>query len=492
MSDYAGLSKGKTYELKLLSRVIFNSDFGEEVIHDLDPNLFEELNFKQISVLIQNYYNTYKLLPNIDNIKQVISTTITNETSSELLCKYLDKMTNYRKAVEKGEVNNDYEHIENEFYEFIKTQKMKNDSIELQEALELGDHYKANQIIEKLKENSEYGVKKDYGFDMQDFIKDPENPKYIETDKDLVPFGWDFIDKEVGGMRKGDLIILLSGQGVGKTTLLSDAANNVSSNGENVLHVFFGENTVGEIRQKHTTKYTGFSKEDIKKKPKETGDKIKEFAKKHPNMGRLILKKFESEGFTVPKLRDWILRYQKRFGIKFGLIVVDYMDEFESHKSKDFVGNSWDGPEVYVAKALQSLASELVTPILTAIQSKKESNHKRILDKTDAGGSVAKIKKCQLMITIGRDLNEQQNNLANIAIAKCNYATAGKIWEHCTLNNALMILNEGKLSNNELDDYDEDDIALSRGQAVEPKENNVEVKPKSIITLDKKDIVKNL
>ena len=48
MSDYSGLSKGKTYELKLLSRVIFNSDFGEEVIHDLDPNLFEELNFKQI------------------------------------------------------------------------------------------------------------------------------------------------------------------------------------------------------------------------------------------------------------------------------------------------------------------------------------------------------------------------------------------------------------------------------------------------------------
>jgi hypothetical protein len=57
MSDYSGLSKGKTYELKLLSRVIFNSDFGEEVIHDLDPNLFEELNFKQISVLIHiSYY----------------------------------------------------------------------------------------------------------------------------------------------------------------------------------------------------------------------------------------------------------------------------------------------------------------------------------------------------------------------------------------------------------------------------------------------------
>lgn len=497
MSDYSGLSKGKTYELKLLSRVIFNSDFGEEVIHDLDPNLFEELNFKQISVLIQNYYNTYKLLPNIDNVKQLISTTITNETSSELLCKYLDKMTNYRKAVEKGEVNNDYEHIENEFYEFIKTQKMKNDSIELQEALELGDHYKANQIIEKLKENSEYGVKKDYGFDMQDFIEDPENPKYIETDRDIVKFGIDFIDEEVGGMRNGDLVLLLSGTGVGKTTLMSIIANNVSVSGLDVLHVFFGENTIGEIRQKHTTKYTGLTKEKCKENPKLVTQKIKHFSEQHPNMGKLILKKFEPEGFTVPKLRDWILRYQKRFGIKFGLIVVDYMDEIESHKSKDYVGNAWEGAETYVAKAMQSLASELNKPILSAIQAKATSNITRILSKIDAGGAVAKIKKAQLIITIGRDQNEAQNKLANIAIAKCNYASSGKIWEHCRFDNALMLLDGGEVSKNELEDFDEDDIALSRGQAIEPKSisnnnNNVEVKPKSIITLDKKDIVKNL
>jgi hypothetical protein len=385
-------------------------------------------------------------------------------------------MTNYRKAVEKGEVNNDYEHIENEFYEFIKTQKMKNDSIELQEALELGDHYKANQIIEKLKENSEYGVKKDYGFDMQDFIEDPENPKYIETDRDIVKFGIDFIDEEVGGMRNGDLVLLLSGTGVGKTTLMSIIANNVSVSGLPVLHIFFGENTVGEIRQKHTTKYTGLTK---------VTQKIKHFSEQHPNMGKLILKKFEPEGFTVPKLRDWILRYQKRFGIKFGLIVVDYMDEIESHKSKDYVGNAWEGAETYVAKAMQSLASELNKPILSAIQAKATSNNTRILSKIDAGGAVAKIKKAQLIITIGRDQNEAQNKLANIAIAKCNYASSGKIWEQCRFDNALMLLDGGEVSKNELEDFDEDDIALSRGQAIEPKENNPKI-------LDKKDLVRNL
>ncbi len=489
MQEFSSLSKGTIYELKLLSRVFFNTEFGEEVIHDLEANLFEEQSFKQISILIQNYYNTYKLLPNIDNIKQVIKSTITNETNSELMCKHLERMLSYKKSVEQGKEKNDYEHIETEFYNFIKSQKMKNYNSELSDAIELGDNDRIYHLIEKLKDNTEYGLKKDYGFDMQNFIDNPDDPKYKETDKDIIPFGWKFIDKEVGGMRKGDLILLLSGQGVGKTTLLADAANNVSSSGYNVLHVFFGENTIGEIRQKHTTKYTSMSKDDCNKNPELVTKKIKDFAKKHPNMGKLILKKFESEGFTVPKLRDWVLRYQKRFGLKFELIVVDYMDEFESHKSKDFVGNSWDGPEVYVAKALQSLASELNAPILTAIQSKKESNHKRILDKTDAGGSVAKIKKAQLIISIGRDLNEQQNNLANIGIAKCNYATAGKVWEQCVLNNGLMILNEGVESSDKLDDMDEDEISLARGQEVEPKSNkDNEIEGK----IDKKGIVKDL
>lgn len=468
------------YQLKLLSRIFHNTDFGDEVIHDLEQSIFDQEYLKRIVIYIKDYFNKYKSMPNIGNIRQIATDdTIINESVKKSILSYLEKMFNYKRKVESGELTNDYQHIEETFYAFIKAQKLTQVSNELRDALEMNDTVRVSKLIDKLKDVTEQGIKNDYGTkvfdDIESALEDPT--KY------MIPTGVACIDRLIGGLPKGDLGLILSGQGVGKTTSLSLLANNIQQMGYNVLQIIFDENKVNDIRRKHITKWTGLNpktfdnKEMVKAKLKEFRDS------KAGTLGELVIKKFISEGVTVPKIRSFILRYQKRFGLKFDVVLIDYMDELESHKDKQY--NAWDG-EVQVAKALKSLASELDIPIWSAIQAKKEANALKVLDKTHSGGSIAKIKKAQLIIGIGRDPQQLNTKRATITIAKCNYAIAGSVIDDCIFDAEMMVISDGVLSDSKVLDYDEDQ--LIKNQEDELRKNGTTIIPQEKIEENRKKV----
>ncbi len=443
----------KEYQLKLFSRIFYNNDFAEEVIHDLDASLFGEVYIKRICNMVKSYVEKYKGLPPINNIKQIAEKEESiNETEKLVIVKYLDKMTSYKKEVELGNHKNDYDYIEQTFVDFIKSQKLGNTGNELLEALTFGDMIRANKLIDKLLDVREYGIKNDYGVDIRQTYKSAiKNPF-----KDRVPTGIKFIDQVIGGVPKGDLALIMAPSGVGKSTLLAYISEHMFSMGKNVLHIIFDENTVEDTKRKFIAKWSGVPASQFEAREEFVEKKVDEVLSKI--QGKLIIKNFISEGVTVPKIRSFILKYQKRYGIKFDMVVIDYMDELESHKDKIF--SEWDS-QTHVAKALKSLASEMNIPVWSAIQTKKDTaiKDKKFLDKSDAGGAVAKIKKAQLIIGVmHEDLHQQNRGAANFSIAKCNYAKAGNVWYECELNNELLGVSEGKLSNQMAPDFDEDEL----------------------------------
>jgi archaellum biogenesis ATPase FlaH len=478
----------KEYQLKLFSRVFYNNDFAEDVIYDLDASLFGEVFIKRICNMVKNYVDKYKVLPPISNIRQIAETDETiNETEKLVIVKYLDKMTSYKKEVENGNHKNDYDYIEQTFVDFIKSQRLGNTGNELLEALTFGDIVKANKLIDKLLDIREYGVKNDYGVDVRQTYKSAiKNPF-----KDRIPTGLDFIDKVIGGVPKGDLALIMAPSGVGKSTVLAYISEHMFSMGKNVLHIIFDENTVDDTKRKFIAKWSGIPPSQFEAREDYVEKKVDEVLSKIE--GKLIIKNFISEGVTVPKIRSFILKYQKRYGLKFDMVVIDYMDELESHKDKIF--SEWDS-QTHVAKALKSLASELNIPVWSAIQTKKDTaiKDKKFLDKSDAGGAVAKIKKAQLIIGImHEDLHQQNRGSANFSIAKCNYAKAGNVWYECEFNNELLIVSEGKLSNQMAPDLDEDELEK---QQMEKERQRQEALIKSAIanntSEDKKNILLNL
>jgi len=470
------------YQIKLFSRFFYNNDFAEDIIFDLDQSLFQQSAFSRICVLIKNYYNKYESIPNISNIKQIAMEDSISDTEKEVICKFLEKMNGYKKSVESGVIKNDYDYIEQTFYSFIVNQKLSKLNDQLKESLSFGDMVKVNKIIEELLEAKEIGFKNDYGIDIrQDFKNAIKNPV-----KDRIPTGIDFIDKLTGGLPKGDLGLIMASAGTGKSSILLYISEYLFSQGKNVLHIIFDENNVEDTQRKVMAKWSGIPATKFK----DNEDKVLEAtSKKFEEIdGKLIIKRFISEGVTVPKIRNFILKYQKRYGLKFDMVTIDYMDELESHK--DRIGNEWEGQQ-HVAKALKSLASELNIPIWSAIQTKKDTGDKNLkfLDKSHAGGSVAKLKKSQLIIGVMYENLEQQNRQrANFSIAKCNFAKGGNVWYDCELDNELLKISEGNLTTDVAFDYDEDELEKKQIQAEQKKLNDLGIKQKVVVKSEDDEI----
>lgn len=471
------------YQLKLFSRIFYSDEFGERVVHDLEPSLFGSIYFKRISVLIKSYFDKRGSLPNISNIRQIINDEPSlGETEKQVIIKFLEKMSSYKREVENGNIRNDYEFIEETFNDFLINQKLAIISVELGEAITFGDKVKTSKLIDRLQEVREFAVKNDYGIDVSKTGNSAiKNPK-----KDRVPTGIEFIDKIIGGLPKGDLGLILAPSGVGKSTILAYISEFLHSLGKNVLHIVFDENDPDDIERKFMSKWSGISAERFEES-QEITDLVyqKKIEALEKSEGKLVIKHFISEGVTVPKIRSFILKYQKRFGLKFDMVAIDYMDEIESHKDRQF--SEWDG-QTQVAKALKSLAKELNIPVWSAIQTKNIAidGKLKFLDKSHAGGAYARIKKAQLIIGAMHESSDQQvRGCANFSIAKCNFAKAGNTWSECQLNNNLLKISEGRVSDYTVTDFDEDEL--------EKKQNAEELKRQAklgIANVNKTSVVK--
>lgn len=453
----------KTYQYKLVSRFFYNVDFAKQNVIHLKPELFSEENIKVVVKLYVDYYNEHRTTPNIDNIKLKIdhSNMYTDIVKKQIISELI-KMANYKQDVKKGNLSNDFEVIEKFFCDFIIIQKLKKESIVLEDALKRNDMAEVNNSLRRINDIKRITIKQDFGHDVFDDLEDVIKKKNVVK----IPMGIPFIDKITGGLRKGDLILFLAAQGVGKSTLLNYVTSCLCEQGLNVLHIIFDENDREEVQNKIFAKWTGINYNDFEKRHEEVIQKVKEYKEKNKaTLGAITIKQFQSHGMNEAVLEAFIENMEKERGVKFDAIVIDYLDEIESsYKS----ANAWDG-EVYVAKAIKSLAKKLDVPIISAIQSKKEANHKRFLDKTDAGGSVAKIKKAQLIIGVGCSLEEQEQGLINFTIAKCNYARSGKQFESCSIDQGRMILSEGRIMDQELEDASDDDVIKKSGQIVTPE-----------------------
>lgn len=216
------------------------------------------------------------------------------------------------------------------------------------------------------------------------------------------------------------------------TSLLNYIADTAFLDGKNVLQIIFDENSVEEVMKAHYAKWSEIPAIEFVKNKAKVKDRVMEVKRKH-RAGKLIIKRFSSDGTNIPMIKAWVKAYQEMYAINFDLLVVDYIDEIESTKNLGI----WDA-QADVAKTLHSMLVDFNIPGWTATQAKKESNDKRLLIFDDCGGSVAKLKKAQLIISIGADLDQKRKNKANFTILKSNFSSCGQIYEECDFNRGIL------------------------------------------------------
>ncbi len=483
------LSLGSDRHQRRIIFHIFYSDFPKDTILKLESQHFTEEKHKIIFSLIKQYVEEYNNLPTLRNIGEIIKSN--KNHTKEQKDAWINELSNIHKDYKNlldGKERNDFDFIKKTTNAFIQVQELKNLSeSDIKSIVENNDLLSLDKVLEKMRKIINIGTEDEDPDDVEDF----DETLFTQRYRDFIQTGLAELDRVITGLPKGKLGMVLAGQGVGKSTILANFTVNAFKQGKKVLHIIFGENEIRDVKLLVSTALTGMSFRDAQRQPEEatkrTKDEIEKIKSK--TLGLIKIKRFPSNEMTVPKLKNWIIKHQQKVGYKFDQINIDYVDEMISHLSNQ--NNPYQGEKEVVAGILDMLV-EFDICGWTATQAKKESNNKKMLDLNDSGGSVAKVKKAQVVLTIGRDSEDRNNNRATFHLAKSNISPSGHIFEDSVFDNAYMRFELSPPTGSVIEQFDDDDIVDSDFEEVQDTRQLLVENNRNQVASNQIDLLKSL
>ena len=428
---------GPEFQQRLMWQLLVEPEFAERTIPDLGVEYFDDPNLKRLFVMVLEYYKEFEKVPNLQNqsIRQAINKykAPNNVIEEETLFSVLHRIEMWNERVINKEMLHDGDVVQKTTYNFIKQQeyrKLGEFIIAKTKSGEIKSKYVLAEIEAKINMIAHIGDEEDNGTEVIEGIDRALRKEFRQT----IPTGIHVIDMLTGGgLGKGEIGIILTPSGVGKTTALTKIANTSYDENKNVLQIIF-EDTEDQIKRKHFGIWskTPLSEIDdnadyVKKVAYDKADKMR--GKAH-----LVIKEFSQEDTTMLDIRNWIIKYQKKWGFKFDIIVLDYLDCLESHK-KTYDRNE---AELVIIKSFEAMASDFNIPCWTAIQSNRGGFDAEFVEAQQSGGSIKRIQKAHFFMSIAKTPDQKVSNLANIRIIKARFAADGQTFVDAYFNNDTM------------------------------------------------------
>jgi len=467
---------GHDFQMKLMWQLLVEPEFAEKIIPDLAIEYFDDPFLKRLFIIILEFYKEFEKVPNLQNhsIHQAVNKykTPNNIQEEEALFSLIRKIELWNERIINKQMLYDGDIVQKSAYFFIKQQEYRKISEYIQVKIKTGEIRNKTvvaEIEEKFHKIQYIGNDEDDSEEVIDGIEKALRKEFRQP----IPTGIGAIDVLTGGgLGKGEIGVILSPSGVGKTTALTIIANTAYEDEKNVAQIIF-EDTKDQIKRKH---YTIWAKSSLKKlnDDEDEIERVKkvvaEKAKEMQGKGRLIIKRFSQENTTMLDVKNWMLSYQKKYGFKFDILVLDYLDCLESHKKV----SDKNLAELAIIKAFEALASDFNIPAWTAIQSNRSGFETQFLGAHQSGGSITRVQKAHFFMSIAKTQEQKEAQLANISIIKARFAQDGQKFEDCIFNNdkMLIIIDDPRYKytkiNKSLKHHDSEDI-----DKLENKVNNI-------------------
>lgn len=177
--------------------------------------------------------------------------------------------------------------------------------------------------------------------------------------------GFQKLDEELLGLQEGDLIVLAARPSMGKTTLATNIANNVSKNKDVCVPIFSLEMSGEALAMRMLSSESGIDNRRLRTGQLQQHEwgKLLDAAEKAKQFDQWI----DTSGSATPShMKRRCREFIKRTGKKVGLIVVDYLQLMESGGEG---GRDARAQQVAaISRGLKSLAKELGAPVLALSQ----------------------------------------------------------------------------------------------------------------------------
>lgn len=411
---------GREFQYRLIKLIISDKKFGKNILDILSPNYFEDEYLRKIVSTIHEVNEDSNCIPDADTIKIRINKSVSNEYKQKIFASTIDKIL---------EANiEDHTFIEEESFNFCRQQELKKADMEANEIISKGRTDKYDQIIDIFQRALEAGKDREDASDIFDNIDEVLDDDY----RDPIPTGIEKLDQEMnGGLARTELGVLLAALGVGKTSALTKFANVAKDNGNNVLHIFFEDQTKS-IQRKHLSAWTHIDLNNLK----DHEDVVKKtIEQKKKEGGILKLKKFNSSGVTIPKIKQYIRKLISQ-GFHPDMVVLDYIDCVNSdknYKSEDIHQSEGD-----VMREFESMLSELNMAGWTAVQGNRSSIGADIVEASQIGGSIKKAQVGHFILSLAKSLEQKELGKANASILKSRIGRDGLTFNDITFENSKM------------------------------------------------------
>jgi len=441
---------GPEFQDRLMWQLLVEPEFAEKIIPDLAIEYFDDPNLKRLFVIMLEYISEYDKVPNLQNrsIHQAIHEfkTPNNVIEEESLFGVIKRIELWNERIVNKQMLYDGDAVQKSANFFVKQQEYRKTAEYIQSKVKDGgirSKYTVANIEERFQKISHIGEEDDDCESVTEGIEKALRKEFRET----IPTGILAIDELTGGgLGKGEMGIILAPSGVGKTTALTVIANTAYECEKNVAHIVF-EDTKDQIKRKHYVIWADSALSRLEEDDEH--DRVYNVAiektKAMEGKGRLLVKRFSQEDTTIRDIRNWMLSYEKKWGFKFDILVLDYLDCVESHKKSPDRNEA----ELAVVKGFEAIAGDFNIPCWTAIQSNRSGIGAEYVEAQQTGGSIKRMQKAHFFMSIAKTPAQQDANFANIRIIKARFAKDGQMFEDCTFNNDTLkiIINDPRYRN---------------------------------------------
>ena len=418
---------GFEYQIKLMAQILTDRKFANNIIDIMDPNYFDDQYLRIIAATIKDAKIKDDVIPDMESIKF----RLLEDCKDEHQRRYV--LTQLRK-IEEANLN-DTNKVQDIAMRFCKQQELKKSVRDIQKIIDKGNLEDFEQCEAILRKALEHGDNKDDGIDVFHDIKNVLSDDF----RNPIRTGIKGLDEIMdGGLSKGELAVILAPFGVGKTTMMTKIANTAMLDGKNVLQIFFEDNPK-VIQRKHLACWSGYDlnslalhKDEIMEMCNTMGDTTK--GKK----GVLKLKKFPSDGTTIPVIRQYIRKLIGQ-GFRPDIVLLDYIDCVIPSKHYDD-SNVGEGA---IMRQFETMLSELDLAGWTAVQGNRSSIKAEVVEADQMSGSIKKGMIGHFIVSIAKTLDQKEEGTATMAVLKSRFGKDGIIFQNIVFDNARIQIEMG-------------------------------------------------
>lgn len=382
------------FQTKLIKLIIEDEKFSEQILEILKPEYFDSIFTKIILKYIIDYYNKYNLLPEYDTINNLI-----NEKESDSLVK--EKLIDLLHILKDLNVT-DKQYVKDISIDFCRKQSLKKGLLEAADSWEKGDY----ELIQKIITDSiKLGEIKDTG---HNYIQDLEK-RLIRQFRKPVPC-LDRLDEQIGGgLSGGELGVILSPTGGGKSMMLVKFASTAIQLGKKVIYysLELAERVIGN---RFDACLTDIQLKNILDNPDAIRERLEEIKQAG---GNLMIKEFPTGSATVNTIRNHIKTLERDNFIP-DEIFVDYADIMKP--TSTYVEKRHSLTQIY--ESLRALSMELNVPIWTASQAGRQAINSARFDLSVISESLGKAQTADVILGLARTDENKREKKAQLIVLK--------------------------------------------------------------------------